>query len=67
MSKLYRQHSRLLQRIFKWGKYDVNEKVTINNVITILNDGDEDYNEEKERTIVHEEEEYKKCQCQQDR
>ena len=46
----YREH-------LNGGKDDVNDKVTINNVITSLNDGDEDYNEEKERKIVHEEEE----------
>ena len=48
----YREH-------LNGGKDDVNDKVTINNVITSLNDGDKDYNEEKERKIVHKEEEYK--------
>ena len=48
----YREH-------LNGGKYDVNDKVTINNVITSLNDGDEDYNEEKERKIGHKEEKNK--------
>ena len=46
----YREH-------LNGGKYDVNDKVTIHNVIICINDGDEEYNEEKERKIVHEEEE----------
>ena len=49
----YREH-------LNGGKDDVNDKVTINNVITSLNDGNEDYNEEKERKIVHKEEKNKK-------
>merc|ERR1711957_121709 len=39
------------------GNDDVNDKVTINNDILNINNGDEEYIEEKERKIVHEEEE----------
>ena len=59
--KIYTSSSKKVREYFRENRNgendDVNDEVTINNVIRNSKEGDEEYDKEKERKIVNEEEE----------